>query len=131
MMTPVQIIALITAVAILVKIIVVSVSRGSWIKIIDKLYARPICALVYFALAALVLYYLLQEISIIQIFAVLAFIALIGGAGIMIYAPNEIKAMAKKVLKKKISGGIFIFLILWVVLAVWAIYEVLLVSGLI
>jgi len=128
--TPVEIIALLTAIAVLAKVIVAAVNKKKGIELIEKMYMRNICLIVYAVLAIVVFYFLIQEVNIVQIFAVFAFVALLGAFGVMAYK-KETLDFAKKVMKKGISWLVFVLMIVFVVLAVWAIYEILISVGLI
>ena len=77
-MTPVEIIALILAIFILVKLVVLAIRQKAWMRIPRVVFAKPILAMIVsILLAGVVLYYLLMEISIVHIFASMLFFALL------------------------------------------------------
>ena len=120
--TPLETIALILIVIILVKLIIVIANRNAWLKFTRKIYNKPIpTTIVLAALGILVLYYLVQELSIVQIMAVLAFSSLIFALGFLQY-PKEMHKLSTKVLKKKFSPGIIVYILIWLALSLWALY---------
>ena len=69
------------------------------------------------------LYYLLQEITIVQIFAVMLFIALMAAMGISAYA-REFVPLAKKLLKdRNILRKAWLLIVIWIILLIWAFKE--------
>ncbi|MCK5013583.1 MAG: hypothetical protein KAS66_07170 [Candidatus Omnitrophica bacterium] len=73
-MTPVKIIALIFIVFVLVKLLVICIDPASWKSVIKKIYMKPIYTIVISLIAALViLRFLLQEMTIVQVFASMTF----------------------------------------------------------
>ena len=77
-MTPVEIIALIFVVIGVIKLVVLMISPKSWKSVPDAFFKQPILMmLVSFVLAAIVLYYLLTEMTIVQIAAVMLFTLLL------------------------------------------------------
>lgn len=124
-LTPIEIIALIFSIVILVKLIIISFNKESWMNIIDVAFAKPNgTSFVLAILAGVVFYYLLLELTIVQIFASAAFIGLLGGVGAMHFS-KEIKGLAKKALKKKFSSTILLVILVWGILAIWVIYTIL------
>jgi hypothetical protein len=119
----VGIIAFLMALFVLLKVIWVATKRRSWISVTKLFYNRKVCGIVYAVLAAVILYYLLQEISIVQVFASLAFVAFLALIGFIVYN-KDILAFGKKILAKRTSWVDFVLLIVWAVLAAWVIYGV-------
>jgi len=122
--TPLETIALILIVIILVKLIIVILNRNAWLKFTHKIYNKPIpTTIILAALGILVLYYLVQELSIVQIMAVLAFSSLIFALGFLQY-PKEMHKLSTKLLKKKFSPGIIAYILIWLALIIWAAIEI-------
>ena len=124
-MNPLEIIALILIAAVVIKLIVVSISPMSWKPVVKSIYGRPVVTkVVALVLAAAVLYYLLQELTIVQVFASMAFmIALMlvqfSSLGV------EIGHMADKFLSdRSIMKKLWLTLTLWLVLMGWVLYEI-------
>ena len=81
--TAVGIIALVLLVLGVVKMLVLLISPKSWMNLAKKLYNNKLVfQLVCLVLAAVVFYFLLQELTVIQIFAAMAFLALLIGIGL-------------------------------------------------
>ncbi len=123
-MTPIGIIALILIIVSAVKIIVILVNPKSWAEFVKKIWANPmITSTISLILAAIVLYYLIQSgLTIVQILAVTAFVALLMAVGIGMYA-TEVISMATKMLKKGILKKAWFYTLIWIALIVWGAYE--------
>ena len=120
----IEIIALIVVLVTIIKLLVILVKPASWMKVVRPVYKTPaLTMIVSLILAAVVLYYLLQGgITIVQIFAVMGLIALLAAITMSAYF-KEVVAMADKMLKdKKIVKRAALSIIIWLVLAVWALY---------
>ncbi|MCH7568819.1 MAG: hypothetical protein IIA87_05345 [Nanoarchaeota archaeon] len=64
--------------------IVILTNRKRWWPITKSVYGNPaISGVIFFILAAVVLFYLLQELTIVQIIATAAFVSLLMGLGFM------------------------------------------------
>jgi len=126
-MTPIEIIALIVVLLTAIKIIVVLIKpKVWWINIVKPVYKNHILAsIVSLILAGIVLYYLLEEITVVQIFAVMAFIALVACMTISSYS-KEMLGLGEKLLKdKSILKKAWLPLVIWILLVLWALYELL------
>lgn len=127
-MTPVEIIAAIFAIAVIVKLIVIVINKMVWYKGV----ARPIygnltvSAIVSLVLAVIIFYFLIQELTIVQIFAALAFSGMLIGFGFLAYGKG-IRPFVEKAYKQKFSGLVWIQIIIWLVLVLWVLYEIFLV----
>jgi hypothetical protein len=126
-LTPIEWIVTIFAVLGLIKIIVILVNKEGWWPVVKGAWSRPgLTGAVSLILAAIVLWYLLQELTIVQILAAMAFTALLMVFAFIQYS-DELLALAKKILKKKFSGWLWLYIVIWVVLLLWALYEIFLV----
>ncbi len=120
-MTPIEIIAFIVLIAAAVKIIVLLINPKSWMKAVKPFYKNQVLiTIIALILAAAVLYYLINSgITIVQIFAVMAFVALVACISVAAYA-GELFAMADKMLKgKKILKKAWLSIVVWIILVVW------------
>ena len=73
-MTPVKIIALIFVVFALIKLVVIGINPTHWKGVVKKIYVKPISTTVFsLLLGAIILRYLLEELTIVQIFASMTF----------------------------------------------------------
>ena len=98
-MTPIEIMALIVALVSIIKMIVFLIRPKSWMKVPNKIYAQPVMTMIVsLLLAAGVLYYLLAELTIIQVFATLLFVILLMLSTLSPYS-KEFLEMANKLLK--------------------------------
>lgn len=122
-MTPIEIIALIFIIVAAIKILVILVKPKAWLDmVVKKVWVSPfITGLICLVLAAIVLYYLIQELTIIQIFAVMGFVGLLAGVGIAAYA-KEIVGLAGKLMNKGIVKRAWLQIIIWVILIIWGLY---------
>jgi len=120
----VGIFALIVLIAIAIKILVVLISPKSWLNLVGKIWKLPILTMIVsLILAGIVLYYLLQEISIVQIFGVLLFIALISAATMAVYI-KEVLPFAQKMLKdRSFLRKAWLPILIWIILIIWALKE--------
>jgi len=122
--TAVQTIALIFILFVLIKLVIVLVNRKAWLNFSTKVYDKPmITSTILGILGILILFYLLQEISIVQIVAVLAFASILFGLGFLQY-PKEILNLGKKILRGKHSPGIILYVIVWLALILWALFAI-------
>jgi len=124
-MTPIEWMAAIIAVIAVVKILVLLIKPRAWMNgVVKPVYSNPIVLMIVgLALAAGSLWYLLEEITIIQIFAVMFFLSTLALITAAVYA-NEIIAVANKMLKnKKFLGKAWLSIIAWLALAIWALKE--------
>ncbi|MFC1769180.1 hypothetical protein ACFLZX_05440 [Nanoarchaeota archaeon] len=124
-MSPIEIIALLVAAIGIIKIIILLIKPKAWKKVPDVVFNRPVLTMIVgLILAGLVLYYLLAELSIVQIFAVIAFVMLLVVASYSAYA-KEMKSMMGKLLKdRKALKKAWLIVVVWLALSVWVIIEI-------
>jgi hypothetical protein len=119
--TPVELIALILIIVVAIKLIVIFVKPKAWNNnVVKKLWGKSILmTLISYILAGVVLYYLLQELTIVQILATMMFFALLVAAGIGPYKKELIK-LADKILKDKavLKKSLF-YILVWLALIIW------------
>ena len=124
-MTPIEIIALIIILFSAIKIVVILAKPSAWADFVKKIWANPmVTSIISLILAAIVLYYLvwIEGITIVQIFAVTAFVVLLMAVGIGMYA-KEVISMATRMLKKGIMKKAWFYTLIWIVLMIWGAYE--------
>src|SRR3989344_5044401 len=125
MLTSVELIGLVAALAAIIKIAFVIFSPISWLSFSRKFYSAPkLIPLLSLVLAAVVLYFLLFEVSITQIFAVMAFLALLIMSGAAFFAKEVIK-IKESLLTKEYARKYWWYILIWLLLAVWALEEIL------
>ncbi|SRR3989344_2562184 len=123
-LTPIETIALIFSVIGIIKLLVILINRRSWFPIIRGIYGNPkISSAIVFALSLIVFYYLIREITIIQLMATIGFVSLLMVLGFLQWN-KEVLILAKKIFKDKLSLWTLIYSLLWMILMFWAIYEI-------
>lgn len=122
-MTSIEILALIFALFILIKLIVVAISPKKWITF-SKAALRnkgPIYV-VYIILTIIVGYFVLNSLSIVEVGAVMLLVSLLAALSFLPYAKKLI------VFSDEIMNGVFkkswLVIIIWIVLALWILYSV-------
>jgi len=119
-MTPLEIIALITAIVIIAKAFVLIAKPKGISVFIDKFFKRKGIPVFYFILFLIVGYFLIKELTIVQIAAALTLSSLFIGMMYSMYS-KEMADFAKKMYNKKNWLVIFImFLIAGIIL--WALF---------
>lgn len=119
--------ALIVAIAIFVKLIIVIFSPRSWLVFTEKFFSRPLLlTIIMFFLALAVLQLLLDNgMTIIQVFAVMLFLILISGMSFAVYSKDFLK-FGKDILRdKSILKKAWFVILVWALLCFWVFYEVL------
>src|SRR3989338_4532993 len=77
-LNPIGIMALFIALFALIKIIVLLINPKHWMKVVRFIYGNPkTTSVISLILAAITLYYLLQQLTIVHIFAVILFLWLL------------------------------------------------------
>jgi len=122
----IEIIALVFAFFVLIKVLVLTISKKTWIRFVKKVYSRPfIISSVFFVIALVVLYYLLQTLTIVEVFASVAFAVLLLGSSLALFS-KEIINLASKVKSHRMNGIEFLQIIIWALLAIWVLSELIL-----
>lgn len=123
-MTPIEFFAWIVIMIILIKLIVIMKNPGTWLNVVENIWGNPsIVISVSLILAAVVLYYLLQEISIVHIFSVMLLFVLLSAVNISMYS-SDFMQLGRKLLKdKNIIKKSWLPILIWVLLCLWAIKE--------
>jgi len=123
-MTPIEVIALIVALGAIIKLLVIAANKNKWTGVVDYFYVKKakLMLVIYIVLAIVVFYYLIQAMTIIQIFAAMAFLGLLVGITFLAY-PKDISSFAKRILKGKLPPLIWIVSLVWLVLSVWVLLE--------
>lgn len=123
-MNAIEIMALIVALLTIIKILTIVWKPKAWMdNVVKKVHINSGVSLVAgIIIAGISLYYLLQSMTIIHIFAVLLFFA-----GLMLITVSsytkEIVGLADKLLKDKNSiKKAWLSLLIWLILAVWVLY---------
>ena len=126
-MTPVEIMALIVAVFVGFKLLMILISPKSWMGIVKTvtIWKNPIpTILVSIVLAAVTLMYLLQELTIVQIFATTLFVMFLMIISLSSCAKATL-ALEKQVFKEigvKLSMEAWLSIIVWGILTIWVLW---------
>ena len=125
--TPVEWIALIFIIFVLLKIIIISINKNLWInKVTKKVLKKPHgYGFIMLILSLISLWFLLQELTIVQIIAASTFITLLMGFGILQYT-EELQTLITKVQKDKhIIKKSWIYIVIWLIILLWGLKEIL------
>ena len=120
--TPIELFAFILSVFVLIKLVVIFVDPNKWMNFASSIWSRPaLTSFISLLLAVMVLYYLLEELTIVQIFAVMLFFTLIFAMGIAPYA-KEFIAMGKKMINRTVKD-LWFYILIWLALIAWTLYS--------
>lgn len=119
---PVEIFAAIVIVVALIKLVVFLISPGAWLSFAGKVYVKPaVTSGISLILAAIILFYLVQSgVTIVQIFAIYLFLALLMMAGFAQYG-DDLVAWAKTRDRAAWLREQWLALIVWIALLVWGV----------
>ena len=123
--TPIETLALIIALLSLTKLLVILVNPMSWFKkVVKPVFSNPFTLqLTGLILAGVSLFYLLQEFTIVQIFAVMFFVMSLMLFGVATYG-KDLLDFADKIYKRK--GAIrksWLSILIWFILIIWVLIE--------
>jgi hypothetical protein len=114
--------ALVLAVLTIVKLLVISINAKSWMSFSKSLFVKPwLATTVSLVLALVVLYYLLAELTIVQIFATMLFLSLLMTASLAHFYKDLHKTVNKNI-KGKIKD-MWLSIIIWMILSVWVLFS--------
>ncbi len=126
-MTAVEIIALVFIILSIIKLITIAVSPKAWYSpanpIVKLVWSKTSASIFSIVLGAVVLYSLLSEISIVQVFVALVFTFLLA---ILTVAPDikeVFKGVVNRLEKENLFAEYWLPLIVWVGLMAWVLWE--------
>ncbi|MDO8623064.1 MAG: hypothetical protein Q7R52_02365 [archaeon] len=122
MLSPIETMALIFVVVLAAKLLIMAVNPKLWDNITNAFYLKPwftTTILIIYALGAL--WYLLQELTIIQIFAVMLFTLVLTSMTLGAYVKEIFPVGAKIVKDKKKLFRLWIPMLIWIALSIWVI----------
>lgn len=112
---------LIFAIGAIVKILTVSFNPKGWLGFAKKIYrSGPLLFVVELILAAVLLYYLLMEITIVQIVAGITLGALLTGMTFAVYSKETLDWGSKLLKGKTLLNRSWLPILIWLALSVWA-----------
>ncbi len=122
-MTPIEILATIFAVFVIVKLVVVSVKPGLWMKWAKVMLKNELLiTLIYFVLAVIIGYYIFAELTVVQVAAVTLWVSMLIGIGFVPYSKILLKT-SDELLSVGISKA-WLSMLIWAGLAIWVLYAV-------
>jgi len=125
-MDAIGIFALVVAVVALVKIVTILIKPIAWYRLAEKIWRAPNVVMVAcLVLGGIVFYSLIQELTIVEIFAVILFVALLGGISVASYHEEFIGLASKMLRDRKFLRKAWISIIVWLFLILWALKEIL------
>jgi len=122
-MAPIEILATFFAVFVIVKLVVVTVKPGLWMKWAKGILKNELLiTLIYFVFAVIVGYYIFAELTVVQVAAVTLWVSMLIGIGFIPYLKILLKT-SDELLSVGISKT-WLSMLIWAVLAVWVLYAV-------
>ena len=122
-MAPIEILATFFAVFVIVKLVVVTVKPGLWMKWAKGILKNELLiSLIYFVFAVIVGYYIFEELTVVQVAAVTLWVSMLIGIGFIPYSKILLKT-SDELLSVGISKT-WLSMLIWAVLAVWVLYAV-------
>ena len=122
-----QITVLLLAILVVIKFLVLAIKPKAWLNFAKSIYSNPLIAgLVEVILAAVLFYYLLIQLSILQIMAAVTLGALLTALGFTIYGKEMLPFVGKLLRNKKVlwSPRAWFVWLIWLVLIGWAVYTI-------
>lgn len=126
-MTALEVIATILAVLVLVKISVVLVNPGLWMKkVAAPIFDNPALATaVYAGLTIVVGYFVFASLTIVEVAAVMAFTALLMGLGMLPYAKPFLKIAEEMAANRsELLRNAWLSIVIWVGISLWVLASV-------
>jgi Ca2+/Na+ antiporter len=122
----VEIFALIVAVIAIIKILVLISKPKSWLDMVKPFYNNSVLTMIVaLILAAVVLYYLVNNgVGIVQIFAVMLFVALLACMTMSLYMKDMLKMAEKLVKDKQFLKKAWLPILIWLALSIWALVKI-------
>ncbi|MBU1252677.1 MAG: hypothetical protein KJ905_02315 [Nanoarchaeota archaeon] len=126
MLTSIEIIALVLIVVAVVKVFVLLVNPKAWMSFARGVYKNPaVTSLVALILAAIVFYYLIQNgMTIVQILAAAAFVALLFGVGLAGEIPYLLKKYEGLIKKGNLWKDFWLYTLLWMILMILGLIQI-------
>ena len=121
--TALNIIALIFIIVSIIKLLVILINKKDWLPVVRTFYSKPIASSIIVAiLTVIVFYFLIQQLSIVEIISAAAFISLLFMLSFLQFK-KELLEMATKIYKDKLSPATWVYILIWLGLMGWALYE--------
>jgi len=124
-MDAIAIAALVLAVLVLIKLVVVTFNARAWLKVVKFIYSNAVVTfIVELILVAVLFYYLLQSgLTIVPIMAIIALGALLTGMSFAVYGKETITWAAKFLNSKTLLKRAWLPILIWLALVIWTLIE--------
>lgn len=125
-MTPIEILATIFAILVLVKLLIVAINPKVWMKVAEAILSNyTLTTAVYLILAVIVGYYIFANLNIVQVAAAMLLTSVLMGLTLVAYSKTMLK-VAKEILgtRSDMFRKAWLAILIWVAIAVWVLYTV-------
>lgn len=115
---------LVFVIVAIIKVLICSFKPKAWLDLVKGLYKNGVVLfIVELILAAVLFYYLLMELSVVTIMAVIVLGALLTGMSFALYN-KETMAWGSKILKgKTLLSKAWLPILIWLALSIWVLIE--------
>jgi len=125
-MTPIEILALIFAILVLVKLLFVAVNPKLWMKGMESILNNYVfTTVVYVLLAVITGYIIFRSLSIVQVAAVMLFSTVLIGLTMVPYL-DKLFVLGKEIVgtRSEMFRRAWLAIVIWAGIAFWTLYEV-------
>lgn len=125
-MTALEVLALIFAIVVLVKLLIFIINPKCLIKISKGMLKKTVLVkIVYLILAIIVGYYIFSSLNIVVVASVMLFTSLLIGLNFLSYS-KAIPEILKEIPEKRLAiiGKFWFPILIWVALAIWTLFAV-------
>ncbi|MEN9625737.1 MAG: hypothetical protein RL557_65 [archaeon] len=125
MFSVIEIFAFIFIAISIIKIAIVLYNPKIWVdRVVKKIWFHDVGMLIVsLVLSGIVLYFILEELTIVQIFAVMLFMSLLLAAGISMYSKEIVKTAERLYETDLLIQKSLPYIIIWLVLLLWGLKE--------
>ena len=122
---PIEIIAFIFIVVALLKIVVVIFNKKIWYaNVVKPVYGNPeISTFVLILLVLIIFYYVLKDLMLKEVIAVIALTSILMALGFLQYQ-KELMPLINRIYSKNLTTWQWIYIVFWVFLLILALYEI-------
>jgi hypothetical protein len=125
-MTPIEILAAIFAILVLVKLLTAAINPKLWMKVVESILSHTaFITIVYCLLAVVIGYLIFTSLNIVQVAAVMLFTSVLIGLGLAPYS-KTILTLGKEMIgtRSEMFRKTWLAILIWIAIAVWTLYEV-------
>lgn len=125
-MTPIEILATIFAIMVLVKLLTVALNPKLWMKWVEPVLSNyAYTTIVYVLLAVIIGYFIFKSLSIVQVAAVMLFTSMLMGLTLVPYS-REFLILGKEIVgtRSEMFRRAWLAIVIWAGIAVWTLYAV-------